>query len=98
MTDALLGERPHLRNRMRQFIDHFEARLREVIRDDLVLRTQSYPYSAAVAASLIVSVAEGRVMEFVRSDFQSKPSEDWNKQWAILSTGFGFQKRHSTPG
>ena len=97
LGDALLGERPHLRDRMRQFVDHFEARLREVIRDDLVLRTQSYPYSAAAAASLIVSVAEGGIMEFVRSGFQSKPSEDWNEQWAILSTGLDFQKRHLTP-
>ena len=97
LGDALLGEQPHLRGRMRRFVDHFEARLREVIRDDLVLRTRSYPYSAAAAASLIVSVAEGRVMEFVRSEFQSKPSEDWDAQWAILSTGLDFQKRHPTP-
>ena len=33
----------------------------------------------------MLSVVEGRISQFVRSNFEQKPTQDWEQQWQIIS-------------
>ena len=36
-------------------------------------------------ANLLLAIAEGRISQYVRSDFKHKPTDSWNDQWECLS-------------
>ena len=52
-----------------------EAELREG------LRTQA---TANTTANLLMACVEGRIGQFVRSEFKRLPSADWDDQWQLL--------------
>lgn len=82
--DALTGENARLHQRIQQFYDRVESQVKQVLRDAEFkegLRTQATP---TITANLLLSVAEGRIAQFVRSGFKIKPSQDWPAQWALL--------------
>ena len=85
--DPLAGETERLRHRITQLYDRVEAQLRQIIRE-LPMRgeTPTVP-DPAVAANLMLSVVEGRISQYVRSDFQRKPTTEWESQWQSLKTG-----------
>ena len=83
--DALQGETDRLRQRMRQFYDRIETQLRQVIREAYATRPTAPPLSAAGAANLLLASAEGRISQFVRSEFKVQPTEGWTSQWAVLA-------------
>jgi TetR/AcrR family transcriptional regulator len=35
-------------------------------------------------ANLLLSVAEGRISQFVRSEFSALPTTGWEEQWQVL--------------
>lgn len=83
--DALQGETDRLRQRMRQFYDRIETQLRQIIREAYATRTTPAPLSTAAAANLILASAEGRISQFVRSEFKTQPTEGWKTQWQVLA-------------
>ena len=40
---------------------------------------------AVPAANLLIAQAEGRISQYVRSDFKRLPTEYWEDQWTLLS-------------
>ncbi len=48
------------------------------------------------AANLLLSTAEGRISQFVRSGFQRAPTTDWPQQWGQLMQGF-FRQTATSP-
>ncbi len=83
--DALAGETQRLRQRIAQFYNRVETQLRAILRDgelDTGMRTR---IPAALAANLMLAAAEGRIMQFVRSDFRRAPTENWELQWSQLA-------------
>jgi len=83
--DALQGETDRLRQRMRQFYDRIETQLRQIIREAYATRPTAPPLSAAAAANLLLASAEGRISQFVRSEFKTQPTEGWKNQWQVLA-------------
>ena len=83
--DALQGETDRLRQRMRQFYDRIETQLRQIIREAYATRPTAAPLSAAAAANLILASAEGRIHQFVRSEFKVQPTDGWPSQWLVLA-------------
>lgn len=83
--DALLGETDRLRARMRQFFDRLETQLRQILREGLAKDGVDARLPVHAAANLLLSLAEGRINQFVRSEFKLKPTLDWNTQWPVLS-------------
>lgn len=82
--DALAGEHARLRGRVQQFYDRLEMQLRQILREAELregLRTHT---TANATANLLMACAEGRIGQFVRSDFQRAPSADWDDQWQLL--------------
>lgn len=83
--EALTGESERLRRRMAQFLERVETELRNVLRDgELETGWRPLPDSKA-AAHLLMTVAEGRIGQFVRSDFRRLPTQDWQRQWEQFS-------------
>jgi TetR/AcrR family transcriptional regulator len=83
--DALAGETDRLRRRIAQFYERLETQLRTVLRDGELERGVRPVLPGAVAANLMLSAAEGRISQFVRSDFRRTPTEHWELQWTALA-------------
>jgi TetR/AcrR family transcriptional regulator len=83
--DALAGENERLRNRVVQFYDRLDTQLKQILREAEIregLRTQA---TANATANLLLAAAEGRISQFVRSEFKRRPTEHWDEQWQLLS-------------
>lgn len=83
--DALAGETERLRHRVNQLFERLETQLKSILREAEMregLRTQASP---GVTANLLLAAAEGRIRQFVRSDYQRPPTTAWEDQWPLLS-------------
>lgn len=83
--DALTGETERLRVRITQLFDRVEAQLKQILREARIRENLKTPVSSAVLANLLMATAEGRLMQFVRSEFRRAPTQDWDEQWHYLS-------------
>jgi TetR/AcrR family transcriptional regulator len=86
--DALAGETERLRARVAQLFDRFETQLKQVLREAEMREGLRPVLPVNTAANLLLSVAEGRISQYVRSGFQRPPTENWPDQWALLINGF----------
>tara|TARA_B110000503_G_scaffold137974_1_gene223180 strand:+ start:147 stop:758 length:612 start_codon:yes stop_codon:yes gene_type:complete len=85
--DPLAGETERLRQRVNQLFDRIEAQLRQIMRE-MPLRGEQKPSTdPVVAANLLLSLVEGRIGQYVRSDFERKPTTEWHVQWQVLREG-----------
>ncbi len=82
--DALAGETDRLRTRICSFFDRLETQLKQLLREAELregLRTQATP---TLTANLLLATAEGRIRQFVRSEFRQRPTDGWADQWPLL--------------
>lgn len=83
--DALTGETERLRLRIAQFFERLETQLRQILRE-AELREGLHPQlPISAAANLMIALADGKMVEFVRSGFRRPPSENWPEQWALIA-------------
>jgi len=82
--EALQGETDRLRNRIRQVFDRLETQLRLILREWAVTRVPGPELGTAAAANLMLAAAEGRIHQFVRSEFQALPTSNWPEQYQAL--------------
>jgi len=83
--DALSGETDRLRTRVNQFFERLETQIKQVLREAEAregLRTQITP---GASANLLMAAAEGRIRQFVRSEFKRSPTEQWDDQWPCMA-------------
>ena len=85
--DALQGESDKLRGRMRQVFDRIETHLRQSVREQQAASGGLPRLPANVAANVLLAAAEGRINQFVRSEFKISPTADWETQWEALARG-----------
>ncbi|MFP6803374.1 MAG: nucleoid occlusion factor SlmA [Pseudomonadales bacterium] len=85
--DPLAGETERLRQRVTQLFDRIEAQLRQIIREMPIRGQQKSSTDPVVAANLLLSLAEGRIGQYVRSDFERKPTTEWDAQWQVVREG-----------
>ncbi|MEX0942958.1 MAG: nucleoid occlusion factor SlmA [Pseudomonadales bacterium] len=87
--DPLAGETDRLRTRVTQLFERFETQLRQFLREAEMREGHGPTLDVNVAANLMLSAAEGRISQFVRSNFTRMPTRDWSAQWnAICSAVF----------
>ena len=86
--DALMGENERLRARVQQLFDRIETELKSLLRDGELHEGLRTVLPIALAANLLQSAAEGRISQFVRSDFRRSPTEYWAEQWQVLTAAF----------
>ncbi|PMR76221.1 nucleoid occlusion factor SlmA [Billgrantia endophytica] len=83
--DVLTGETARLRLRIHQLFERLETQLKQVLREAELREGRRSTLPVSAAANLLVAQAEGRISQYVRSDFQRRPTEHWDDQWALLS-------------
>ena len=83
--DALVGETEALRMRISRFYDRIESQLKQVLREAQIRENLRPSASPAAIAHLLLASAEGRLLQFVRSEFKQSPLENWDIQWSFLS-------------
>lgn len=86
--DVLTGETERLRLRVGQFFERLETQLKQVLREGEMNKELVITIPVQAQANLLLAVVEGRVIQFVRSGFKRSPLDNWNNQWALLSTIF----------
>ncbi len=82
--DALTGEQSRLRERINQLFDRLQTQLKQVIRES-VLEDANKPKDPLITANLYLALVEGRIRQFVRSDFKQNPLASWNTQWEMIN-------------
>lgn len=82
--DPLSGETDRLRTRVAQFFDRFELQLKQILREAELRGDQGVDIDVGAAANLMLATVEGRISQFVRSDFQRMPTANWPEQWQAL--------------
>ncbi|MGB1090962.1 MAG: nucleoid occlusion factor SlmA [Oceanobacter sp.] len=83
--DALAGETERLRSRMQQLFERLETQIKQVLREAEIREGLLPTQTVTAEANLLVSILEGRIRQYVRSEFDRKPTENWQDQWAMLS-------------
>ncbi len=86
--DALAGETDRLRQRIAQFYDRLETQLKQIVRDAEISESLRTTITAASAVNLLLSSVEGRISQYVRSEFKREPLAGWNEQLQLLMAGF----------
>ncbi len=83
--DPLSGESERLRLRVAQFFERFETQLRQILRESEIREHKPTNLEVNVAANLMLCLIEGKISQYVRSDFQKLPTNQWSEQWRVIS-------------
>jgi len=86
--DALTGETERLRVRIAQFFDRIETQLKQVLREAELREGLHAQLPIAAAANLLIALVNGRIAEFVRTEFRRHPTDHWQEQWQLIAQGF----------
>lgn len=83
--DVLAGETERLRIRICQLFDRIETQLKQVIREADLKEGLKPVAGVAANAELLVAIIEGKVRQYVRSEFKNKPTTMWPDQWNAIA-------------
>jgi len=88
MGDVLVGEIDRLRIRVNKFFERLETQLKQVLREGEMNKELKPVSPVAAQAGLLNCVIQGRLAQFVRSEFKTQPLEHWEQQWGMLGQVF----------
>lgn len=84
--DVLTGETARLRQRVHQLFERLELQLKQILRDAEINERRRSAITTTATANLLMAQVEGRIAQYVRSDFKRLPTEHWADQWELLSS------------
>jgi TetR/AcrR family transcriptional regulator len=84
--DALSGESDRLRSQVSQIFDRLEAQLKQLLREAELKEGLRTSITATATANLLIAFLEGKISQYVRTDFKRLPTEHWQDQWQNLRT------------
>jgi TetR/AcrR family transcriptional regulator len=82
--DALLGEHDRLRDRISILFDKLETQIKQVLREKRLREGQGFQLDETMLANLLLAYTEGRISQFVRSEFKLKPTAGFEDQWLFI--------------
>ncbi|MCL2919964.1 nucleoid occlusion factor SlmA [Shewanella litorisediminis] len=82
--DALLGENERLRSRVGVLFAKIETQLKQILREKTLREGKGFELDEAMLANLLLAVAEGRIAQYIRSEFKQKPTEHFDEQWGFI--------------
>ncbi|PAJ71910.1 nucleoid occlusion factor SlmA [Pseudoalteromonas sp. NBT06-2] len=83
--DALQGEQERLRSRIQSLFEKLETQLKQVLRERKLRESKTFTIDESYLANLFLAFVEGKMNQFVRSDFKQKPSASFEAQWQQLA-------------
>lgn len=87
LGDALVGENERLRVRVGKFFERVETQIKQILREANLSDGARAMAPIDAAANEIVALIEGRMSQYVRTNFEKKPTEYTAEQWKVLKTG-----------
>lgn len=84
MGDALLGENERLQVRIGHLFSKLESQVKQILREKPMLDGEKLQQDERVLANLLLAYVEGRMSQFVRSQFKVKPTQDFKTQWLFF--------------
>ncbi|BBN82925.1 MULTISPECIES: nucleoid occlusion factor SlmA [Pseudoalteromonas] len=82
--DALQGEQERLRERVQSLFEKLETQFKQVLRERKLREGKAFATEEGALANLFLAYVEGKMNQFVRSDFKALPSSQFEKQWLEL--------------
>ncbi|AZG71762.1 nucleoid occlusion factor SlmA [Shewanella livingstonensis] len=82
--DALLGENERLRNRIDVLFAKIETQIKQILREKTLREGVGFNIDEAILANLLLAFVEGRISQFVRSEFKQKPTLHFDEQWTFI--------------
>ena len=83
--DVLIGETERLRKRIDKFYERLETQLKQVLREGEAVNQLASSDTIPARANLLMSVLQGKIQQFVRTEYRVKPLDVWNEQWPMLA-------------
>lgn len=83
--DALQGEQERLRARIQGLFEKLETQFKQVLRERKLRESKTFTIDESHLANLFLAFVEGKMNQFVRSDFKQKPSASFEAQWQQLA-------------
>jgi len=83
--DALAGETERLRVRIAQFFERLETQIKQILREAELRDVKVTSIDSAAAANMLLAFLEGRIRQYVRTEFSNKPLVNWPDQWSFLA-------------
>jgi len=90
--EALTGEQDRLRKRIAQFYNRLESQLKQSLREWAAAHDK--PVDAQQVALLLLNIMDGRIQNFVRSDFSRSPTDKWPELWEVLFDNLLAKESH----
>jgi TetR/AcrR family transcriptional regulator len=88
--DALMGEQDRLRQRIAQLFERLETQLKQVLRERKLREGKTLPADESIIANMLICFADGRINQFIRSEFTKRPTENFTEQWQLIHKQFFF--------
>ncbi len=82
--DALAGETERLRGQVSQIFDRLETQLKQLLREAEMKEGLRTVETVSATANLLLAFTEGKISQYVRTDFKRLPTENWLEQWQLL--------------
>ena len=82
--DALSGENERLQVRIEHVFSKLESQVKLILREKPMLDGEKLHVDEAIIANLLLSYVEGRMSQFVRSQFKLKPTQNFKAQWSFF--------------
>ena len=83
--DALTGETERLRHRVNQLFERIEVQIKQVLKEIVLVQHPALEANPGIYANLLISFVEGKISQYVRSDFTRLPTQNLDFQWETLS-------------
>ncbi|MEC8326342.1 MAG: nucleoid occlusion factor SlmA [Pseudomonadota bacterium] len=83
--DALQGEQERLRERIQGLFEKLETQLKQVLRERKLREGKTFTLAEEQLANLLLAYVEGKMNQFVRSDFKAKPTAQFDAQWSLFT-------------
>lgn len=90
--ESISGDISKLRIRVEKLFERLNTQIKQIVREAELKEGFRPDVSIPAFAGLLTAVLEGRIVQYVRSDFQLKPTTDWNEQWQALALSLFTQK------
>lgn len=82
---GLAGEKPKMRQRAAQFFSRLETELRQILREAEIREQKKLKLTGVSGASLLSLNIEGRIHQYVRTEFKLVPTQGWSAHWPVLA-------------
>jgi TetR/AcrR family transcriptional regulator len=86
--DALMGEQDRLRQRIAQLFERLETQLKQVLRERKLREGKTLPADESIISNVLICFADGRINQFIRSEFTKKPTDNFVEQWQLIHKQF----------